>query len=88
MKQRYWFKRKSYGYGWAPATWEGWVSFIVFVALVGGNWLLRYEPRVAVLTERDTVQFVAESILLVIIFILLCLRTGESPRWQWGTRKE
>ena len=21
---KYWFKAKTYGYGWTPATWQGW----------------------------------------------------------------
>ena len=86
MPKRYWFKRKMYGWGWTPATWEGWVSLLIFIALVAGNWLVRYQPREALLTDRDILQFVAESWVVVILLILLCIRTGEKPRWQWGKR--
>ena len=24
MSDRYWFRPKSFGYGWTPITWEGW----------------------------------------------------------------
>jgi hypothetical protein len=85
---RYWFKRKTYGWGWQPATWQGWVSLLVFIALEAGNWFVRYEPREASLTDRDILQFVAESWVLVILLIFLCIRTGETPRWQWGRRTE
>ena len=30
----YWFKRKLYGWGWTPATWQGWLVLAVFVVLM------------------------------------------------------
>ena len=30
----YWFKRKLYGYGWTPATREGWFVLVVYIAVV------------------------------------------------------
>lgn len=29
----YWFKRKLYGWGWTPATWQGWVTLVAFLAV-------------------------------------------------------
>lgn len=88
MPKRYWFKRKLFGWGWQPATWEGWLSLFIFFFLELGNWMLRYEPRLEMLTDRDIYYFVAESIILVFLLILLCVQTGEKPRWQWGKRIE
>jgi hypothetical protein len=38
MSRRYWFRPKSFGYGWTPITWEGWAvtlgSMIVAMAAV------------------------------------------------------
>jgi hypothetical protein len=37
-KSSYWFKRKRYGWGFTPATWQGWAVvlgyLIVVIALV------------------------------------------------------
>ena len=30
----YWFKRKWFGWGWTPATWEGWVATIIYVGVI------------------------------------------------------
>ena len=32
----YWFKRKLYGWGWTPATWQGWFAIGVYVLLILG----------------------------------------------------
>ena len=33
MRPRYWFVRKQFGYGWVPATWEGWLVLTLFFVL-------------------------------------------------------
>lgn len=30
-EKKFWFKRKRYGYGWAPSTWQGWLVIAVYV---------------------------------------------------------
>ncbi|MGH2575573.1 MAG: hypothetical protein ACRDFC_07730, partial [Ignavibacteria bacterium] len=27
---KYWFKRKKYGFGWNPASWQGWVVLLIY----------------------------------------------------------
>ncbi len=31
--RQYWFKRKRFGIGWSPRTWEGWAATGAFVLL-------------------------------------------------------
>lgn len=31
---RYWFGRKRIGWGWAPRSWEGWLTVIVYALLM------------------------------------------------------
>ena len=28
-----WFRRKRWGYGWTPVTWQGWLVVALFVAI-------------------------------------------------------
>ena len=35
MKQL-WFKAKTYGYGWYPVTWQGWLVILIYVLGVAG----------------------------------------------------
>jgi hypothetical protein len=41
-----WFKPRTFGYGWSPATWEGWAVTLIWMAVSGGGvlWLLGRHP--------------------------------------------
>ena len=41
-----WFKPRTLGYGWTPASWEGWTVTLVWIVVSGGGviWLLRHHP--------------------------------------------
>lgn len=78
----YWFKRKLYGWGWTPATWQGWLILFVFVALIALN---AYRIDSASHSASDTITaFVPQTAILVLVLIGICWKTGETPRWQWG----
>ncbi len=80
-----WFKRKLYGWGWTPATWQGWVAvlgYIVFIGLLTVNLEERSSGRDVLL------KFIVPVLLGTIALILLAYRTGEKPRWQWGEPKK
>ncbi|MBV9549496.1 MAG: hypothetical protein JO256_07470 [Alphaproteobacteria bacterium] len=31
-----WFRKKTFGYGWTPCSWEGWLATLLFVSAVFG----------------------------------------------------
>jgi hypothetical protein len=79
--KHYWFKAKLYGWGWTPATWQGWVvlgSYIVLVLFFGLTLDPTSPPREVAFTFLIPVAF------LTISLIRICYKTGEKPRWQWG----
>jgi len=82
--QRYWFRAKKYGYGWEPASWEGWVVTALFLA--GAVWI-GINSAEAFESGRVIEDFVAPLGLLLAILLAVCWRTGEKPRWQWGDKK-
>ena len=82
----YWFKRKLYGWGWTPATWQGWLVLLVFLVLVTlhASRVDSNSPSVS-----DTlINFIPQTIILVALLIYICWETGEKPRWQWGNTKK
>lgn len=85
---RYWFKRKRYGWGWEPATWEGWLTLGIFFVLLFGNLFIRHMLLVEEPTGDVGTRIVVETIALFVALFVICARTGEKPRWQWGTRVE
>lgn len=84
--QGYWFKAKLYGWGWVPATWQGWAVLLLFVLLMVLDFL-RIDAGSH--SASDTlVAFVPQTFLLAFLLLLVCYAKGEKPRWQWGLPKE
>jgi hypothetical protein len=75
MKKPLWFKAKTYGWGWTPATWQGWMVIAIFALIMVIN---------AMRLQSHPVWFAGESIVLALILVVTSYLTGESPRWQWG----
>ena len=84
MKKVIWFKAKKYGWGWSPATWQGWLITLIFVGIVSYRGLVVQEMFD---TATSFVwRYVFETLLLTIILIGICFVTGEKPRWRWGDK--
>ncbi len=84
--KRYWFKRRLYGWGWTPATWEGWLSILVFLGAIVGN-AFRVDSA-SYSTEEFLWQVIPATFILVGLLIGLCFWKGESPKWMWGIPKK
>lgn len=84
-KQEYWFKRRRYGYGWTPVTWQGWLSIVIFLAVVMiGSYILEDTPRNTLSSEAITyLSFIA---LATILLIIVSTKKGPSPKWRWGSK--
>jgi uncharacterized membrane protein len=82
----YWFKARLFGYGWMPATWQGWVTMFIFLVLVFAN-TYRFVSQGH--SRQDVpVSFLIETFLLVALLLVVCLVKGEKPRWHWGVPKK
>ena len=84
-QRRLWFKAKNYGWGWTPATWEGWVATAIYCGGFG-LWLVYWVEGAG----RDNAGVLAGAAPLVLMtagYIALCYAKGEKPRWQWGKRR-
>ena len=76
MEKNLWFKRKTYGYGWTPVTWQGWTVIIV--------WLISFY---LVITGVNSELIKLVSILILTgILIFVSYKKGEKPKWQWGKK--
>lgn len=83
MKTLY-FKRKSYGYGWTPATWQGWGITVAYAVI-----LIVLSSSVDWNNQKEIMlMFVLPLIILTTAFIGIAYKTGEKPRWQWGNQKK
>lgn len=76
-KKKFWFPAKRYGWGWGPPIcWQGWVVFAVWLALLigGAIYLVPGQPEL----------FVAYTMVITGILVIICWIKGEPPRWRWG----
>jgi len=77
-----WFRRKIYGWGWCPCTWQGWLFLLAWVGLF---------VRLFILTDKAShsisdflIGMIVPVAMLFIILFLVCYGKGEKPRWSWG----
>lgn len=85
MQSEYWFRAKTYGWGWYPVTWQGFAIILLYALLLAQSFYMvdRYSQSVG-----DTlIGMIIPFVLLTALLIVVCYGTGEKPRWQWGKRK-
>ena len=77
--KQYWFPAKTYGWGWGlPATWQGWLVMAVYLAgILAASLLLN--------PANQPGMFSGAVLALSLLLVLVCWKTGEPPRWRWGS---
>ena len=82
---QYWFKRKRFGWGWVPVTWQGWVVTLAFVvALIVAAAQLPTQPQKP--TWEQIFRFVIIAVPSVTGFFAIAYAKAPHPRWRWGRR--
>ncbi len=81
----HWFKPKLYGWGWTPATWQGWIIIALYIVSVVAFALTINEGS----TVREIVfTFVLPVFFLTVLLVRICYVTGGKTRWQWGPKNK
>jgi hypothetical protein len=85
LMQKIWFKSKAFGWGWTPATWQGWTVTALYAGLIGLSSLLflRTKP-----STGGWIGYFTSIALATACLILICYKTGEKPSWRWGHREK
>jgi len=85
----YWFKRKIWGWGWMPATWQGFLITLVYITLIATLVLNREAPIPGNPDSGSNFLVLGlPIILLTAAFIFVVYKKGEKPKWQWGLPKD
>jgi hypothetical protein len=74
-KKDIWFKAKTYGWGWCPCKWQGWIITLIFILLVSSA---------SILIKEKPILFAVSLSILTLILLIICMLKGEKPRWRWG----
>lgn len=85
-KKEYWFKRRRYGIGWIPATWQGWLLTLApLIVIFGGGMILTATSQSSShLTGGG--GYIISVIIVVIICFLITLRKAPHLKWRWGPK--
>lgn len=83
--RKLWFKRKTFGWGWTPCSWEGWAITLGYLVLV-----LFF---ISTVDETSSIAdiiflFILPLAIITLILIEIAYKKGEKPRWQWGSKKD
>jgi hypothetical protein len=81
--KKLWFKKKRYGWGWYPSSWQGWLVTVAYVSLVTASSLTIDDDS----PVREVVfTFVLPAVLSTLAFMRIAYKKGEAPGWQWGRK--
>jgi len=73
LPKNYWFKRRRYGLGWYPVTYQGWLAIAVYVTVV-----------LVLPFTVDSSQALPVVGFATLLLVGLCYAKGPKPRWRWG----
>lgn len=84
--QKPWFKNKTYGWGWQPATWQGGLVMIIWMIVeVCSIW---YFYTLFGTSNNFVWWVIGISVVSSTLLVIVAALTGEKPRWQWGEKKQ
>jgi uncharacterized membrane protein YhaH (DUF805 family) len=78
--KKLWFRRKRYGWGWYPVTWEGWVVILV--------WVVLFTSLASTMQNNEWVKNILFVVISFTVLIYICYKKGEPLHWQWGEKDE
>lgn len=74
-EKNFWFKAKRFGWGWYPATREGWIITAMFIVA----------SLLVIRMNADTPELIVVHMgILVAALVVVAWRTGERPMLRWG----
>ena len=84
VKPDYWFKRRRYGWGWIPVTWQGWMVIATYILVVFSSAILLLGDVPRNTYEAAVGYFFAIFIVTTIVLLAVTRLKGPKPKWRWG----
>ena len=81
-EKKLWFRRKTFGWGWQPSSWQGWGVITLYFLGVLSDAL--FDKAHTMQTLGQALQFFFRIIIMTTFLLIICYKTGEKPAWRWG----
>lgn len=83
--KKFWFKRRRYGYGWTPVTWQGWATIGIYLfALLGYAFTMDEASPEG--TLEDIYMYLGVVFGMTVCFIIVTAIKSPRPKWRWGPK--
>jgi hypothetical protein len=82
--KQYWFKSYKLGYGWYPASWQGWIVILIYGLNIYFG--IRFFGEHVAGKINTLMAYLPVLILTTVMFLIIVVRTGEEARWRWGSK--
>lgn len=82
--KKYLFKRRRYGWGWTPVSWQAWVIVALPLGLIIASAFLLPSENAGV---ADVLLYLGVTCLLVLALIVVAAQVSPKPKWRWGKKK-
>ena len=84
---KYWFKRRRYGYGWIPATKEGWTVVVIYLVVVAAGALVIKDTPDGEFTKEVGFYLLTVAIATSAL-VRISISKGPKPKWRWGKKPD
>lgn len=84
--KKYLMKRRRFGWGWIPVTWQGWVFLVLQLAII----FVAATSLPAKPTQPTTGELVRFFVIVgcaIAALVLVSIQWGPTPRWRWGKKQ-
>lgn len=71
--KKLWFKKKRYGWGWTPSSWEGWLIAVVYMIAIFSS---------AFRVEKNKTIYIPIFIFANLFLIYILQKKGEKVDWN------
>jgi hypothetical protein len=79
-----WFRRKTYGWGWTPNTWQGWLVTILYSLGI----FAIFFTQLGDYTEAVPLDRLSAFAGITFLLLAIVWRTGEAPKFGWKRRNK
>lgn len=82
--RKLWFKAKTYGWGWVPCSWEGWLVIASYVVCIVVYVRVTVDKALDGGGSGVPLYYHLLPIVATVALIGISYTNGEKPGWRWG----